>query len=158
MNLPKVREIVMQLNGNGLLITRAPASLRNANLAADIVAIARCYGFLVTIIPRIENSSYTIREAFNGIMNLDFLEDPCQIKTYMLQCMSANEMKEIVAMERADISPVVFAMLQNAQPTTTSDEREFSLVGNVYTDDRPFQPQSVSAYMQLLYNSPSLTL
>ncbi len=72
--------------------------------------------------------------------------------------MSANEMKDIVAMERADISPAVFAMLQNAQPTTASVERAFSLVGNVFTDDCPFQPHSVSTYMQLLSNSPSLTL
>ncbi len=67
-------------------------------------------------------------------------------------------MKEIVTMEREDISPGVFAMLQNAQPTTASVERAFSLVGNVFTDDRPFPPYSVSAYMQLLYNSPPLTL
>ncbi len=91
-------------------------------------------------------------------MNLDFLEAPCQIKTLHIRRISANEMKEIVAMERADISPAVFTMLQNAQPTTASVERAFSLVGNVFTDDRPFQPHSVSAYMQLLYNSPSLTL
>ncbi len=148
----------MQLHCNGLLITRAQASLRIPNLAADLVAITRRYASLETIIPRMENSSYLIREAFNDIMNLDFLEDPCQIKPYILRRMSANEMKEIVAMERADISPAVFAMLQNAQPTTASVERAFSLVGNVFTDDRPFRPHSVSAYMQLLYNSPPLTL
>ncbi len=67
-------------------------------------------------------------------------------------------MKEIVAMEREDISPTTFAMLQNLHPTTVSVERAFSLVGYVYTDDRPFQTHSGSAYAQLLYNSPSLTL
>ncbi len=51
-NLPKVREIVKQLNCNGLLITRAQAILRSPNLAADLVKISRCYGSLVTIIPR----------------------------------------------------------------------------------------------------------
>ncbi len=67
-------------------------------------------------------------------------------------------MKEIVALERADISPTVFAMLQNPQPTTASVERAFSLVGYVFTDGRPFLTHSVCAHMQLLYYSPSLTL
>ncbi len=56
--------IVMQLNGNGLPITRAQANLQNANITADLVAITPCYCSLVTIILRMEISSYTIREAF----------------------------------------------------------------------------------------------
>ncbi len=64
--------------------------------------------------------------------------------------MSANAMKEVVAMEKVDIPPAVLAILQNSQPTTASVERAFSLVGNFFMDDRPFQSHSVSAYMQLL--------
>ncbi len=157
-NLPKLREIVIQRNCNGLLFTRGQASRRNSNPVADFVSISRCNGSSVTNIPRMVHSSYTIREAFKDIMKLDFLEDPCKIKPYILQRISANEMKEIVAMERTETSPTLFAMLHDAQPTTTSVERACSLVDNVFKDDRPFHPHSVSAYMQLLYKSPFLPI
>ncbi len=90
--------------------------------------------------------------------NLDILEDPSQMKPYILQHMSANEIKEIVSVERTDISPAMFAMLQNVQPTTATVELALTLVNNVFTDDRASQPHSVSAYMQFLHTFPSLTL
>ncbi len=138
----------MQLNSNGFLITRAQASLQNPNLATDFVAITRYYGSLVTIIPRIGNSSFTISEAFYDIMNLDFREYSFQIKPYINQRISTSVMKWFISMERPDISPALLAKLQNALPTTEFIERAFSLVGNVFTGDRPFQPHSIIAHVQ----------
>ena len=100
-----------------------------------------------------EGCSYTIRQAQSDICNLEFGEDPCDLGTYLRRRLAVNELQHINNMSRPGISPELYGLLQNAQPTTSSVERAFSIVGNLYTDDRPFDPNSVGAYMRLLYDS-----
>ena len=40
--------------------------------------------------------------------------------------MQNNKISEIITMERQNISPAVYHMLQNSQPTSASVERSFS--------------------------------
>ena len=42
--------------------------------------------------------------------------------------MQNNDICEIINMERQDISPVVYHMLQNSQPTSASVEISFSMI------------------------------
>ena len=45
--------------------------------------------------------------------------------------MQNNDISEIINMKRQDISPAVYHMLQNSQPTSASVERNFSKLKTV---------------------------
>ena len=52
-------------------------------------------------------------------------------------------------MERQDISPAVYHMLQNSQPTSASVERSFSMLKKLLAKDRNFKVENVRHYMIL---------
>ena len=52
--------------------------------------------------------------------------------------MQKNHISEIINMEKQDISPVVFHMLQNSHPTSASLERSFSMLKKLSAKDRNF--------------------
>ena len=57
-----------------------------------------------------------------AIQELDFGEDICNINQYIKGKMQNNDIFEMIKMERQDISPAVYHMLQNSQPTSASVE------------------------------------
>ena len=69
-----------------------------------------------------ESAKYTIKEALQAIQELDFGEDTCNINQYIKKRMQNNDISEIMNMERQDISPAVYHMLQNYQPASASAE------------------------------------
>ena len=75
-----------------------------------------------------ESAKYTIKEAVQAIQELDFGEDTCNINKYNKKRMQNNDISEIINTERQDISPAVYHMLQNSQPTSASVERSFSML------------------------------
>ena len=144
-NLPKVRDIVNNIEGTGLLISRAKESLRNEDLAADLLAIQAHYSCLIPSLSKIQSASYTLKKAFEDIKNLDFGNDPAQIGPYLRARLEANQITQLMFMTREDLSPLMYSRLQNAQPTTSAVERAFSMLGNIFTEERPFDPNSVTA-------------
>jgi len=56
-------------------------------------------------------------------------------------------------MERQDISHAVYSLLQNAQPTTASVERSFSMLNKLLAKDRNFKAENVQYCMILHFNS-----
>ena len=56
-------------------------------------------------------------------------------------------------MERQDILPAVYHMLQNSQPTSASVERSFSMLKKLLAKDRNFKVESVRHYMILHFNA-----
>jgi len=56
-------------------------------------------------------------------------------------------------MERQDISPAVYNLLRNSQPTTASVERSFSMLKKLLAEDRNFKAENVQHYMVLHINS-----
>ena len=52
-------------------------------------------------------------------------------------------------MERQDISPAVYHMLQNSQSTSTSVERSFSMFKKLLAKDRNLKVENVQNYMIL---------
>ena len=52
--------------------------------------------------------------------------------------MQNNDSTEIINLERQDISPAVYHMLQNSQPTSASAERNFSTLKKLLAEDRNF--------------------
>ena len=73
-----------------------------------------------------ESAKYTIKEAVQAILELDFGEDTFNINQYIRKRMQNNDISEMINMERQDISPAVCHVLQNSQPTSASVERSFS--------------------------------
>ena len=64
-----------------------------------------------------ESAKYTIKEAMQAIQELAFGEDTCNINLYIKKRMQNNDISEIIDMERQDILPAVYHMLQNSQLT-----------------------------------------
>ena len=71
-----------------------------------------------------ESAKYTIKEAVQAIQELDCGKDTCNINQYIKKRMQNNEISEIINMEKQDILPAVYHMLQNSQPTSASVERK----------------------------------
>ena len=55
-------------------------------------------------------------------------------------------------MERQDISPAVYHMLQNSQPTFASVERSFTMLKKLLVKDRNFKVENEQHYMTLHFN------
>ena len=68
--------------------------------------------------------------------------------------MQNNNISEIINMERQDISPAVYPMLQNSQPTSASVERSFSMLKKLLAKDRNFKAENVQRYMILQLMRP----
>ena len=56
-------------------------------------------------------------------------------------------------MERQDILPAVYHMLQNSQPTSVSVERSFSILKKLFAKDRNFKVENVRHYMISHFNT-----
>ena len=56
-------------------------------------------------------------------------------------------------MERQDMLPAVYHMLQNSQPTSASVERSFSILKKLLAKDRNFKVENVPHYMILHFNA-----
>ena len=88
-----------------------------------------------------------------AIQELDFGEDACNINQYIKQRMQNNDISETINMERQDISPAVYHMLQNSQPTSASVERRFFMLKKLLAKDRNFKVENVQHYMILHFNT-----
>ena len=75
-----------------------------------------------------ESTKYTINKAVQAIQELDFGEDTCNINQHIKKRMQNNDISKIMNMEKQDISPAVYYMLQTSQPTSASVERSFSML------------------------------
>ena len=151
-NLPKVKAIVESFVDTGILVTQAKVSLQKSGLAGQLLKIKDEYECLVKLIEKMESAKYTIKEVVQAIQELDFGEDTCKINQHIKKRIQNDDIFEIVDMERQDISPTVYHMLQNSQPTSASVERSFSMLKKLLAKDRNFKVENVRHYMILLFN------
>ena len=100
-----------------------------------------------------ESAKYTIKKAMQDIQKLDFGEDTCNINQHIKKRMQNKDISEIINMEKPDISPAVYHMLQNCQPTSASVERGFSTLKKQLAKDRNFKVKNVRHYMILHFNA-----
>ena len=64
-----------------------------------------------------------------------------------------NDLYEIVNLKRDHISPDLYSKLLQAQSTSVSVERSFSMLKKLLRDDRNFLPENIEHYIVLYYNS-----
>ena len=100
-----------------------------------------------------ESAKYTIKEAVQAIQELDFGKDTCNINQYIKKKTQNNDISEIINMERQDILPAVYHMLQNSQPTSASVKRNLSMLKKLLAKDRNFKAKNVRHYMILHFNA-----
>ena len=129
-NLPEVKAIAKSFVGSGILVTQTKVSLQKSGLAGQLHKIKDQYKCVVKLIEKMESAKYTIEEAVQTIQELDFGEDTCNINQYIKKIMQNNDISETINMERQDISPAVYHMLQNSQPTSAFVERSFFMLKN----------------------------
>ena len=67
--------------------------------------------------------------------------------------MQSNDISEIINMKMQDISPAVYHMLQNSQPTFASAKKSFSILKKLLAKDRNFKVENVRHYMILHFNA-----
>ena len=99
-----------------------------------------------------ESAKYTIKEAVQAIQELDFGEDTCNINKYIKKRIQNNGISKIINMERQDISPAVYHILQNSQPISASVERSFSIFKKLLAKNRNFKVKNVRHYIILHFN------
>ena len=116
---------------------------KKSGLAGQLLKIKNQYECLVKLIEKVESAKYTIKEAVQAIQELDFGEDVCNISQYLKKGMQNNYISEIMNMERQNISPAVYHMLQNAQSTSASVERSFFLLKKLLAKDRNCKVKNV---------------
>ncbi|XP_076808670.1 uncharacterized protein LOC143451813 [Clavelina lepadiformis] len=83
-----------------------------------------------------ESCTYTIKEAHADLNALDFGKDPLELKNYIKKRLDKNDVKQIMELQRQDISPAFYAKLQKCQPTSASVERSFSLLKSFLRPNR----------------------
>ena len=95
--------------------------MQNSGLAGQLLKIKDQYKCLVKLLEKMESAKYTIKEAVQAIQKLGIGEDTCNINQYIKKKKQNNDISEIINMEGQDISPAVYHMLQNSQPTCLKD-------------------------------------
>ena len=118
--------------------------MQKSDLAGQLLKVKDQYECLVKLTEKMESAKYTIKEA---VQELDFGEDTCNINQYIKNRMQNNDISEIINMERQDILPAVYYMLQNFQPTSASVERSLSMLKKLLAEDRNFKVENVRHYM-----------
>ena len=146
-----MKAIVESFAGSGILVTQAKVSLQKSGLAGQLLKIEDQYECLVKLIEKMESAKYTIKEAVQAIQELDFGEDTGNINQYIKKRKQNNDISELINMERQDISPAVYYMHQNSQPSSASVERTMSK--KLLAKDRYFKAENVRDYMISHFNA-----
>ena len=78
-----------------------------------------------------------------AIQELDFGENACNINQCIEKRMQNNYISKKINMERQDISPAVYHILQNSQPTSATVEKCLSMLKNLLAKDRNLKVDNV---------------
>ena len=81
------------------------------------------------------------------------LSTACNINQHLKKRMQNNDISDIINMKRLDISPAVYHMLQNSQPTSASAARSFSKLKKLLAKHKNFMAKNVRYYMILHFNA-----
>lgn len=153
-NLPAVREIVESFEGNGLLVCKAKCAIQCTDLPQSLLEIKRDYACLLHLIEKTENTCYSIETAYQDLTTIYLRHDSCNIKKYILKRLTKNsDISAIMSLNRNDVSPSHYQLLQHCPSTSVTVERSFSMLKKLLSNDRHFLDQNVKNYLMFKYNS-----
>ena len=114
------------------------------------------YWTLAANVEFLEGSACTITEAYGLLKNMQFDDDPCAIKNYIIKRLFNSDLETIInCSTNLIIDPTSYAPLQKAQPTSAAVERSFSMLSKLLRKDRNFDVKNAKKYMMLYYNKKS---
>ena len=120
----------------------------------DLVKINQ-YRTLAVDVEFLEGSACTITEEYGLLKNMQFDDDPCEIKNYIKKRLSNSDLETIRSCTNLTIHPTSYALLQKAQPISAAVERSFSMLSKLLRKDRNFDVKNIKKYMMLYYNKKS---
>jgi len=151
-NLPKVKLILNNLPGTGIMLQRAKEAVNQNSLTADLLAVKECYEQLIPILDNFENSLYTINSGYEILSTLQFELDPVNIKSYLEKRLLDNDITIIAKLTDDSISPTVYHLLRQCPPSSISVERSFSMLKKLLAKDRNFNKMNVFDYIFCYFN------
>lgn len=151
-NLHKIRNIVLNLDDDGIIVGNSKKSVEQPNLYVSLISIKRCYENLIKAIDEIENGNASIKNCYEMIHSFNFKEDPCKIKKYVDSRICNNGIKDICTISNESIPPSLYVKLFNCPGTSISVERSFSKLKKMLAMDRNFLPENIFKYFILYYN------
>ena len=107
------------------------------------------YKEIAELVPKIEAENFTIEQGFRILLFMNFGNGTCQIKKYIRCKWEKNDLVNIINMSRAEVSPMIYALLQECSPV----ERSFSQLKNMLTKCRNFHLENVEKYFVVYFNN-----
>ena len=152
-NVEKVKQIIEKFEDDGIVVQKAKEAANDNELLNELIQFRKCYSVLGDIIKKFENKKLDIQDGMNELLNINFGEDPGNIKEYMLMGVNKNDIINITNLDhKLNIEPNIRNALMHAQSTTIDVERSFSMLGKLLRKDRGFKKENVDKYMILYYN------
>jgi len=151
-NYVEVVKIIQSFEDDGKIVARVKSLANNIIVKRQLVSIAANYMPLIKLIQKSENINYSINSAYHDIMNLRIEIDECGICEYLKTRLEGGDIRRIFLMENSTINPSIYAMLLNAQATSVTVERSFSMLKKFSANDRNFAAGNLGKYLLLYYN------
>ena len=108
---------------------------------------------MLPAIIQFESSTFTISEAYNVTISLDFGEDMAGVKDYIAHRLSQSDARAICLGTILEFEPIKDSLVQNAQPTSAAVEHSFSMALKIIgVKDRPFDNANLWKYIISAYN------
>lgn len=152
-HLPIIKLIVNSLPDKGMIVRRAMNAVQCPSIVSDLISIKESYEVLIDILDKFEKSQYTIQTGYEALININFKNDPVNIKSYIQERLKNNEINVIVSHSNGNISPDMYVALKNCIPTSIAVERSFSMLNKMLSKDRNFAPNNVYKYLACYYNN-----
>lgn len=151
-NLVIVRKIVNEIGDEGILIKRAKEAVNDKKLHKDLISITSNYRCLIDVLDRFETSEVDMKTGYEMIHGIDFLEDPVELKNYVINRLSVNDIKKLLTLQNEMIAPTTYAYLKKCLPTSIPAERSFSMLKKLLNYDRNFKDSNIYSYFSYYYN------
>eukprot|EP00477_Mikrocytos_mackini_P003746 GAHX01005035.1.p1 GENE.GAHX01005035.1~~GAHX01005035.1.p1 ORF type:complete len:355 (-),score=57.38 GAHX01005035.1:2-1066(-) len=149
----EVKEIVMGLRESGSIEQKAQQCFIEDTLnKEELREIHTCYSFLVEIIDDFTKKKYNVEMGYEMVKDLEFGDDPVNIKQYIDKRLDRNQISEICDFN-SNLEISAREGLLKCQSTSVDVERAFSLLNNLLTDNRNFEERNIIKYMTCYYNS-----
>ena len=75
------------------------------------------------------------------------------MQTYITDGLDTNDIRDIIEMSDAFISPSIYANLHMCPGTSAEDEQSFSILKRILKKDNPFKGENVDIYLMFHFNS-----
>ena len=121
----------------------------------DLVRINQ-FRTLAANVEFLKESACTITEANGLLKNMQFDDDPCAIKDYIIKRLSNSDLETIINCTNLTIALTSYALLRKAQPTSAAVERSFIMLGKLLKKDKNSDVKNVKKHMMLYYKKNSL--